>query len=202
MSPVAKQRMFRDPNELSLQGVAVGYLEECKKLSVSLELRPFLRCAPCNTNQSLPLEQMLCLDRPEEQDRVIDLLEGMSYYYKTDGCRCMGAPTSCIGNYGLSCNLSGSALSELPTLSAPGDWVCAVRGGTGYLVLRPRLDKPNCPGKPRYVFSLVGVTSYTLTGRILSALRPPKLDLARTEVSLSTTTWQDWIFRAMEIIVA
>jgi hypothetical protein len=202
MSPVAKRRLLRDPNELALQGVAVGYLEECKRLSVSLELRPFLRCAPCNTNQSLPLEQMLCLERPEEQDRVIDLLEGMSYYYKTDGCRCMGAPTSCIGNYGLSCNLSGSALSELPTLSAPGDWVCAVRGGTGYLVLRPRLDKPNRPGKPRYVFSLVGVTSYTLTGRILSALRPPKLDLARTEVSLSTTTWQDWIFRAMEIIVA
>jgi hypothetical protein len=51
------------------------------------------------------------------------------------------------------------------------------------------------------VFSLIGVTSYTLTGRILSALRPPQLNLAPTEVSLSTA-WHDWDFRAMEIIVA
>jgi hypothetical protein len=202
MSLGAKQRLLRDPNELALQGVAVGYLEKCKKISVSLELRPFLRCAPCNTNQSLPLEQMLCLERPEEQDRAIDLLEGMSYYYRTDGCRCMGSPTYCIANYGLPCNLSKSASSGLPTLSAPGDWVCAVRGGTGYLVLRPRLDKHSRAGKPRYVFSLIGVTSYTLTGKILSKLRPPKLKFAPTEVSLSTTAWHDWIFRAMEIIVA
>jgi hypothetical protein len=51
------------------------------------------------------------------------------------------------------------------------------------------------------VFSLIGVTSYTLTGRILSEVRPPKLNLAPAEVSLSTTQ-RDWIFRAMEIIVA
>jgi hypothetical protein len=201
MKPEAKQRLLRDRNELALQGVAVGYLEKSKKLAESLELRPFIKCAPCNTNQSLSLDQMLCLERPEKQDQVIDLLEGMSYYYRTRACRCMGVPTYCIANDGLLCNLSRSAPSGLPTLSAPRDWVCAVRGGTGYLILRPRLDKLPRVGRPRYVFSLIGVTSYTLTGRILSALRPPQLNLAPTEVSLSTA-WHDWDFRAMEIIVA
>lgn len=202
MSPRAKQRLLRDPNELALQGVAIGYLEKSKKPAVSLELRPFVRCAPCNTNQSLLLDQMLCLERPEEQDQVIDMLEAMSYYYRTGACHCTGAPTYCIANDGLPCNLSRSAPSELPTLSVSSDWVCAVRGGTGYLVLRPKLNKLPLVGRPRYVFTLIGVTSYTLTGRILSALRPPKLNLAPTEVSLSTTIWHDWIFRAMEIIVA
>jgi hypothetical protein len=202
MKPEAKQSLLRDPKELALQGVAVGYLEKSKYLTSSLELLPFLKCAPCNTNQSLSLDHMLNLTRSEGRDQVIDLLEGMSYYYKTGACRCTGFPTYCIANGGLACNVSKSAPSELPALAAPGDWVCAVRGGTGYLILRPRPDNLRRSCKPRYVFSLIGVTSYTLTKRILSALRPPQLiNHALTEVSLSTA-WNDWDFRAMEIIVA
>jgi hypothetical protein len=201
MSPRAKRRLLRDPNQLALQGVAVGYLEEPKR-AAGLELRPFIMCAPCNTDQTLLLDQMLSLERPEEQDHATGMVEAMSYYYRTGRCRCTGSRTYCIANKGLPCNLSTSAVSELPTLSAPRDWVCAVQGGTGYLVLRPKLDKLSRARRARYVFTLVGVTSYTLTGRILSALRPPQLNLAPTEITSSSTNWPDWIFRAMELIIA
>ena len=47
----------------------------------------------------------------------------------------------------------------------------------------------------RYVFTLIGVTSYTLTGGILLALR------SGSDMSMSSL-YYDCIFRAMEIIVA
>ena len=195
MRPAAKQRLLRNRDELALQGVAIGYLEKPERALVSMELRPFIRCAPYQTNQSLALDQMLMIERPEERDRVTDLIASMSVYYNTGACRCMKGPTYCAAKVGIPCELSNTASSELPTNSAPGDWVCAVQGGTGFLILRPRLKKSYGPSTERYVFTLIGVTSYTLTGKILLALR------AGSEVSMSSLSY-DCIFRAMEIIVA
>ena len=58
---------------------------------------------------------------------------------------------------------------------------------------------------PRCVFTLIGVTSYTLTGSILMALRSEQSNgarSARSDVSNATSLSYDCILRAMEIIVA
>ena len=195
MTPTAKQRLLRNGDELALQGVAIGYLEKPERRLVSMVLRPFVRCAPCQTDQSLALDQMLAIERSDKRDQVTDLIASMSFYYKTGACRCMKAPTYCAASVEIPCELSSTASSELPAKSAPGDWVCAVQGGTGFLVLRPRLDRSYGPCMARYVFTLIGVTSYTLTGSILLALG------AGSEVSMSSLSY-DCIYRAMEIIIA
>jgi hypothetical protein len=171
MGPSAKQRLLRNPDELALQGVAIGYLEKPESRLVSMEVRPFIRCAPYQTDQSLALDEMLMIERPKERDRVTDLIASMLYYYKTGACRCMEGPTYCAAKVGIPCELSSTASSELPAKSAPGDWVCAIQGGTGFLVLRPGLNKSYGSSRARIVFTLIGVTSYTLTGSILMALR-------------------------------
>jgi Heterokaryon incompatibility protein (HET) len=202
MSLAAKRRLLRNPDELALQGVAIGYLEAPEKL-FDLELRPFLRCAPCYTNQSFDLDELLRIENPEQQDRAIDLLDGMSYFYKTGSCLCTQDKTWCIARTGFPCQRSTSGPSELPSLSLPGDWVCAVRGGTGYLILRPKRDGVNGSRPTRQdKFSLIGVTSYTLTSKILSKVRSQQVARTISESSLSTTIGCDWVFRAMEIIVA
>ena len=201
VKPMAEQRLFRNRDELALQGVAIGYLEKSQSRLVSMELRPFVRCAPCKTDQSLALDQMLKIERPDERDRVTDLIASMSFYYETGACHCNEGPTHCVAKVGIPCGLSSTASSDLPAKSAPGDWICAVRGGTGFLVLRPRLDRSYGPSTTRYVFTLIGVTSYTLTGSILLALRSENSNRARSEVSMSSPSY-DCIYRAMEIIVA
>ena len=204
-SQTARQRLLRNSDELALQGVAIGYLEKPERRLVSMEVRPFIRCAPYQTDQSLALDKMLRIERPDERDQVTDLIASMSYYYKTGACRCMESPTYCAAEVGIPCKLSSTASSELPAQSAPGDWVCAVRGGTGLLVLRPRLQESHNPSMPRCVFTLIGVTSYTLTGSILMALGSEQSNgarSARSDVSNATSLSYDCIFRAMEIIVA
>jgi hypothetical protein len=200
----AIQRLLRNSDELALQGVAIGYLGTPKRSLVPLELLPFVRCARTRTDQSLALDQMLAIERPEERDRAVDLLASMSHYYKTGACRCMGmgSPTFCIAKTGIPCQLPRSESLDLPALSAPGDWLCAVQGGTGYLVLRPRLDKPDSAGTARYVFTLIGVTSHTLTSSIVLSTRREQQARARSDSSWSTALGFDWNFRAMEIILA
>lgn len=202
MRPSAKQRLLRNPDELALQGVAIGYLAKPENPLVSLGLFPFVRCAQNRTDQSLALDQLLAIERPEDRDGVAYLHASMSYYYATGGCRCGKKPTRCIAEAGLPCLLSSTSSSDLPALSAPRDWVCAVKGGTGFLVLRPWLDKAGGAGTRRYVFTLIGVTSYALTSSILLSMRPEQQTHARSESSWSTALSIDWNPRAMEIILA
>jgi hypothetical protein len=197
VKPTAVQRLLRNADELALQGVAIGYLATPERRLVSLELRPFVRCARNRTDQSLPLDRMLAIERPEDRDTVADLYASMSYYYGTEACHCMEKPTPCIARTGLPCQLSSTGSSDLPALSASRDWVCAVQGGTGFLVLRPRLDKSGT----RDVFTLIGVTSYTLTSSILLSMRSEQQARARSESSWSTALSFDWSPRALEIIL-
>jgi hypothetical protein len=59
----AIRTLLRDPNNLMLQGFAVG------NLSAAMELRQFVRCAPCKTNQSPHMDQMLLLEHPRGSSR-------------------------------------------------------------------------------------------------------------------------------------
>jgi hypothetical protein len=154
---------------------------------------------------------MLLLKHPE--DRAEDVFESMAYYYSTGTCHCMGTgggstratygrATYCIASSGLLCGLSESASLELPTRSAPRDWVCAVRGGTGYLVLRPKIERRKNNNGARFKFTVIGVTSHELTSKILLSLQSQRVAGPPSESSETATIHYDWVLRAMEIIFA
>jgi hypothetical protein len=58
-------------------------------LSAAMELRRFVRYAPCKTNQRLYMDQMLLLEHSD--DLVENVFESMAYYYKTGTCHCVGS---------------------------------------------------------------------------------------------------------------